>query len=115
MSVVYPVGIMLAATWEHDDMGLMVGSLVAACTLGSASPHLFNALGGLAWRTPLATASVAALLAAVLIGVAGIGDNRAPSPRIDPRAVLTAWRDIPLRLANLGYLGHMWELYAMWA
>ena len=27
----------------------------------------------------------------------------------------TAWRDVPLRLANLGYLGHMWELYAMWA
>jgi len=22
---------------------------------------------------------------------------------------------VPLRLANLGYLGHMWELYAMWA
>ena len=22
---------------------------------------------------------------------------------------------MPLRLANLGYLGHMWELYAMWA
>ena len=29
--------------------------------------------------------------------------------------ILTAWRDVPLRLANLGYLGHMWELYAMWA
>jgi MFS family permease len=28
---------------------------------------------------------------------------------------LSAWRDVPLRLANLGYLGHMWELYAMWA
>jgi len=22
---------------------------------------------------------------------------------------------VPLRLANIGYLGHMWELYAMWA
>jgi MFS family permease len=29
--------------------------------------------------------------------------------------VLDAWHDVPLRLANLGYLGHMWELYAMWA
>src|SRR5690606_36497802 len=28
---------------------------------------------------------------------------------------LAAWRERPLRLANLGYLGHMWELYAMWA
>jgi MFS family permease len=51
----------------------------------------------------------------VLIGFAGIGPERAPAPRFDPRAVLSAWRDVPLRLANLGYLGHMWELYAMWA
>jgi hypothetical protein len=96
-------------------MGLMVGILVGALTLGSASPHFFNALGGVAWRIPVATASASALAAAFVIGFAGIGENRAPTPRFDPRAVLAAWRDVPLRLANLGYLGHMWELYAMWA
>src|SRR5690349_7521611 len=115
MAGVYPVGMKLASTWARGDMGLMVGILVGALTLGSASPHLFNALGGLAWRTPMAIASIAAVSAAVLIALAGIGPNRAPSPRVDPHAVLTAWRDVPLRLANLGYLGHMWELYAMWA
>jgi MFS family permease len=115
MAGVYPVGMKLASTWAKGDMGLMVGILVGALTLGSASPHLFNALGGVAWRTPMAVASASAVVAALLIGVAGIGPNRAPSPRVDPRAVLTAWRDVPLRLANLGYLGHMWELYAMWA
>ena len=115
MAGVYPVGMKLAATWANGDMGLMVGILVGALTLGSASPHLFNALGGVAWRIPVAVASVAALAAALSILLAGIGANRAPPPRIDPRAVLTAWRDVPLRLANLGYLGHMWELYAMWA
>src|SRR4030095_6624787 len=56
-----------------------------------------------------------ALIAALLIRFAGIGPNRAPMPPFDPRAALEAWRDVPLRLANLGYLGHMWELYAMWA
>jgi MFS family permease len=115
MAGVYPVGMKLASTWAKGDMGLMVGILVGALTLGSASPHLFNALGGVSWRVPLAIASVAALAAALAIGFAGLGPNRAPSPRIDPRAVLSAWRDVPLRLANLGYLGHMWELYAMWA
>jgi len=115
MAGVYPVGMKLAATWAKGDMGLMVGILVGALTLGSASPHLFNALGGVDWRIPLAMASLSALAAAVLIGFAGVGPNRAPAPRFDPRAVLTAWRDVPLRLANLGYLGHMWELYAMWA
>jgi MFS family permease len=115
MAGVYPVGMKLASTWARGDMGLMVGILVGALTLGSASPHLFNAFGGLDWRIPLAVASVSALAAAALINLAGIGPNRAPTPRFDPSAVLTAWRDVPLRLANLGYLGHMWELYAMWA
>ena len=115
MAGVYPVGMKLAATWARGDMGLLVGILVGALTLGSALPHLFNALGGVDWRVPLATASVCALGAALLIGAAGVGPNRAPAPRFDPRYVLTAWRDVPLRLANLGYLGHMWELYAMWA
>jgi MFS family permease len=115
MAGVYPIGMKLAATWAKGDMGLMVGILVGALTLGSASPYLFNALGGVSWRIPLAVSSGSALAAAVLIGFAGVGPNRAATPRFDPAAVLTAWRDLPLRLANLGYLGHMWELYAMWA
>jgi MFS family permease len=115
MAGVYPVGMKLASTWAKGDMGLMVGILVGALTLGSASPHLFNALGGADWRIPLALASASAFAAAILIFLAGVGPNRAPTPRFDPRVVATAWRDVPLRLANLGYLGHMWELYAMWA
>jgi MFS family permease len=115
MAGVYPVGMKLASTWARGDMGLLVGILVGALTLGSALPHLFNALGGLDWRIPLAVASGCAFVAALLIGAAGVGPNRAPAPRFDPHYVLTAWRDVPLRLANLGYLGHMWELYAMWA
>lgn len=115
MAGVYPVGMKLASTWARGDMGLMVGILVGALTLGSASPHLFNAFGGVDWRIPLAVASVSALASAVLIGFAGIGPAQTAAPRFEPRAVFAAWRDPPLRLANLGYLGHMWELYAMWA
>jgi MFS family permease len=115
MAGVYPIGMKLASTWARGDMGLMVGILVGALTLGSASPYLFNALGGLDWRITLAASSASAVAAAIGIHFAGIGPNRAPTPRFDPRAALTAWRDVPLRLANLGYLGHMWELYAMWA
>ncbi|MFO1325253.1 MAG: MFS transporter [Burkholderiales bacterium] len=112
---VYPVGMKLASTWAKGDMGLMVGILVGALTLGSALPHLFNAMGGFDWRIPVAVSSASALYAAMAIGFAGIGPNFAPSPPFDPQAILSAWRDVPLRLANLGYLGHMWELYAMWA
>ena len=112
---VYPIGMKLASTWAKGDMGLMVGILVGALTLGSAVPHLVNALGGIDWRIPVAVASASALAAALLIGFAGIGPNVGRTPPFDPRAVLAAWRDVPLRLANMGYLGHMWELYAMWA
>jgi MFS family permease len=115
MAGVYPVGMKLASTWAKGDMGLMVGILVGALTLGSASPHLFNAFGGVDWRIPVAAASVSALAAAALIGVAGIGPNRVTTPPFDRHVILAAWRDVPIRLANLGYLGHMWELYAMWA
>jgi MFS family permease len=115
MAGVYPVGMKLATTWAKDDMGLMVGILVGALTLGSASPHLFNAFGGVDWRPTVVLSSASALAAALGIGLAGLGPNRKPAPRFEPRAMLLAWRDVPLRLANLGYLGHMWELYAMWA
>jgi MFS family permease len=112
---VYPVCMKLASTWARGDMGLMVGILVGALTLGSALPHLFNAFGGVDWRVPVAISSVTAVAASALIGRADLGPNRTASPPFDPHAVLSAWRDVPLRLANLGYLGHMWELYAMWA
>jgi len=115
MAGVYPVGMKIVATWADGDMGLMVGILVGALTLGSASPYLFNALGGVDWRIPVAVSSVCALAAAGLVLLVNVGPNRASAPRFDPRAILDAWRDVPLRLANLGYLGHMWELYAMWA
>ncbi len=43
---VYPVGMKLMTTWTKADRGLGIGLLVGALTVGSASPHLLNALGG---------------------------------------------------------------------
>jgi len=42
------------------------------------------------------------------------GPYAAPAPAFTWRAVPRILRDRALTLANLGYLGHMWELYAMW-
>lgn len=115
MAGIYPVGMKLATTWAKGDMGLLVGLLVGALTLGSAAPHLFNALGGIDWRFTLATASGSAVVAAAVIGFTTVGPNIAKAPPFDPRHALDAFRLPALRLANIGYLGHMWELYAMWA
>ena len=58
---VYPVGMKLAAGWaDRGDTGFVVGLLVGGLTLGSASPHLLNALGGLDWRLTVGAASLAA-------------------------------------------------------
>jgi MFS family permease len=115
MAGVYPVGMKLASTWAKNDMGLVVGLLVGALTLGSAAPHLFNALGGLDWRITLVIASLSALTASIAILFVRLGPRMATTPRFDPRMALAAWRVRSLRLANFGYFGHMWELYAMWA
>lgn len=119
MAGIYPVGMKLAATWARPggggDLGLLVGLLVGAVTLGSASPHIFNAFGGIDWRFTIGATSVAAIAAAALIPLAGIGPNVTKAPPFNPRAALSGFTTPALRLANFGYLGHMWELYAMWA
>ena len=60
-------------------MGLMVGILVGALTLGSALPHLFNAFGGIDWRIPLAAASCC--------GARRRAADRLRGRRAQPRAV----------------------------
>ncbi|MBT5264306.1 MAG: MFS transporter [Rhodospirillaceae bacterium] len=115
MAGVYPVGMRLVVAWAKADMGLLVGLLVGALTLGSASPHLFQFLGGLDWRLTLASASVVSVFGAVGILMAreGPGTRRAASFHF--RHIAAYWTERPIRYANFGYLGHMWELYAMWA
>lgn len=112
---VYPVGMKLAVGWARGDVGLLVGLLVGALTLGTASPHLFVFLGDLNWRATLVAASACAAAGAVLILCAREGpmNRRAVGFRLS--AALAYWSNKPIRYANFGYLGHMWELYAMWA
>ncbi len=114
---VYPVGMKIVATWTKEDRGLGIGLLVGALTLGSAGPHLLNALGVTSdWRVLLYVASAAAatggLIAALFVRQ---GPNRAPAPPFRWAYAGKILRDRPVLLANLGYLGHMWELYAMWS
>jgi MFS family permease len=115
MAGVYPVGMRLAATWAKGDLGLLIGLLVGALSLGSASPHLLAAVGGTQWTSVYLAASALAAVAALAINLCGLGPAMTRSVRLNPAAVAQAWRVRALRLANLGYLGHMWELYAMWA
>ena len=113
---VYPVGMKIMATWTRENRGWGIGLLVGALTVGSASPHLIRALGGISdWRIVLfGSAGLAELggLAAVLF--VKEGPYRAESPKFDWRYAGRIWKEPAAALANLGYFGHMWELYAMW-
>ncbi|MCO6414917.1 MFS transporter [Siccirubricoccus sp. KC 17139] len=116
LACIYPVGMKLAAGWAGPrDAGLVVGLLVGGLTLGSGAPHLVNALGGLDWRLTVGAASLGALLGAVLILGVRLGPRHAKAPPFRPGLALELFRGRGTRLATLGYLGHMWELYAMWA
>ncbi len=120
---VYPPGMKLAASWTQRDRGLGIGLLVGALTIGSALPHLLNAVpffGGEAgippWRSVLLAASALALVSVVLaVWVIKPGPSLAQSAPFDWHYAGRAFTDRGIRLANFGYLGHMWELYAMWA
>ncbi len=115
MAGVYPVGMKLVSSWAVRDRGLLVGLLVGALTLGSASPHLLDLLGGLDWRFTVGAASALAVLAGFIVLASRPGPAMSSTAAFHPRMVLRAWTNKPLRLANLGSFGHMWELYAMWA
>jgi MFS family permease len=115
---VYPPGMKLVASWCKEDRGLGIGLLVGAITLGTAVPHLLNASpGGMPpWRSVLLLTSGQAVLAALLGGLfVSPGPYLGKSPPFDWRFAGRVLSDSPTRLANFGYLGHMWELYAMWA
>ncbi|MDA7978570.1 MAG: MFS transporter [Pirellulales bacterium] len=135
---VYPPAMKVVATWFKSGRGLAIGIVVGALTVGSASPHLFKAFamesrqqqvdqsdaisrdvtvaGAMNWRTVLITASTTATVAAVVtllfVRTGPLLPARSP---FDVGYALRAWKNVAVRRANFGYLGHMWELYAMWA
>ncbi len=115
---VYPVGMKIMTTWTQADRGLGIGLLVGALTLGSAAPHLLNALGGAGdgWQVVLYAAAGLAGLGGIIAALfVDEGPYRTPSVPFNLRYVFTILKDRDIMLANIGYLGHMWELYAMWA
>lgn len=114
---VYPPAMKLAATWFQRGRGLALGFVIGALTAGSSLPHLFRGLtSGLDWRLVVLLSSLSAVIGAVLL-LFKVGEGPYPfsSATFDPRQIGQIIRNRDLMLVNAGYIGHMWELYALWA
>ncbi|NNE35475.1 MAG: MFS transporter [Rhodothermales bacterium] len=120
---VYPPAMKIVSSWTREDRGLGIGLLVGAITVGSGLPYLltsfsiFDATGGLPpWPTSLLLASASATVGAAVAALfVKSGPYKIQATTFSWRNASRALSHRPLRLANFGYLGHMWELYAMWA
>jgi len=111
---VYPSGLKVMAGWFRRGRGMAMGALVGALTVGSAAPHLFKGLG-IPWRDVLFTSSGLCLLGVAIMARVGDGPFETKGTAFSWRLVGKVLGNRGYRLATAGYLGHMWELYAMWA
>lgn len=113
---VYPTAVKLLSQWFPTKKGLALGILIAALTLGSSLPHFISLLfSSVDWKLVIIVSSLLALAAA---GIMNWVVKDAPT---SPQRTIFSFKLIkqvllnkPVMLANYGYFGHMWELYAMW-
>lgn len=114
LALVYPPTVRLLTAWFPQRRGLVVGIAVGALTIGSFTPHLFT--GDLPWRSVVLVASALAFLGIPLISLVPAPPAALPrAARFDLRAVPRVLTNRNVLLADAGYWGHMWELYAVWA
>ncbi|MGE0042078.1 MAG: nitrate/nitrite transporter [Vicinamibacterales bacterium] len=115
LASVYPPAMKIAAGWFRDGRGFALGLIIGALTLGKSFPHLLTAIYGGDWRAPMLLASgLAAAGGLLVVAVVRDGPYVVATAPFDPHAIGRILRNRGARLATLGYLGHMWELYAMW-
>ncbi len=113
---VYPPAMKMIATWFRDARGFAIGTIVGALTVGKAVPYLLTSVEGGGAALVLAGASLACAASGLLVLATyrdgPYGFERRP---FSWRLAGVVLRHRETRLAIAGYLGHMWELYPMWA
>lgn len=115
MAGVYPVGMKILSGWFREGRGTALGVLVGSLTVGKGVPYLMDGVSDLPWRGVVLMSSLLAVAAAALVGFAvKEGPYTLPSPPVDFHQIRAIVHNRRVRLANLGYFGHMWELYSMW-
>ena len=116
LGAVYPPAMKIVAGWFVKNRGLAIGIMVGALTIGSGSPHILRSVFTSAWRSTLYISSSGALIAALIVKLlVRDGPFGAPAAPFQPTLLLLLFSEPAPRLALLGYVYHMWELYSVWA
>jgi MFS family permease len=112
---VYPPAMKMIATWYREERGLAIGTIVGALTVGKAAPYLVRGLGsGQVAPVVLGTSAGAVAAAVLVLATYRDGPHAFERRPFSWALVGTVAANRETRLAVGGYLGHMWELYAMW-
>ncbi|MFP6673638.1 MAG: MFS transporter [Pirellulaceae bacterium] len=112
---VYPPAMKMIATWYRSSRGFAIGTIVGALTCGKAMPYLLSAVAPDDHVGVIVSSSIAAAFAGLLVlAFYRDGPHAFPSRKFRLALIVNVIRHRPTRLAVAGYLGHMWELYAMW-
>lgn len=118
LAAVYPSAMKEASSWFKAGRGTALGIMIGALTLGSAAPQLIKAASGTSpsWQAVIAATSILSALGGLtVLLLRSSGPYPFASSRFRIREALRAVRNRSASLATIGYVGHMWELYAMWA
>lgn len=113
---VYPTAVKILSQWFPRKRGLAIGILIAALTLGSSLPHFIIVLfSSINWRLVIVCSSVLALIAAIIVNwILEDAPDQSKKQPFSFKLIKKVVANKPVMLANYGYFGHMWELYAMW-
>lgn len=116
LAAVYPPAMKAMAGWFRKGRGFALGAMIGGLTLGSALPHLINGIGGLRWQAVVLATSALTLAGGLIADqIVSDGPYELPVSPFEPSQVRSVCANRKFQLACLGYFGHMWELYAMWA
>ena len=113
---VYPPAMKVLAGWFKEGRGIALGVMIGALTIGSGSPHLLRSIFIDNWEASIVGGSILAIAGGLVVPFgASDGPYDVPGAKFNPRYLLRVVTQRDLRLTLFGYMGHMWELYAMWA
>ncbi len=113
---VYPPAMKVISGWYTKGRGFALGTMVGALTIGSGSPHLLRSAFSENWQAVIVGSSILAVLGGLILKfLVTDGPDDVNGAKFNPRYLLGAITQRAPRLALVGYLGHQWELYAIWA